>query len=342
MQTQIINSTPFVPIQFESVDQNLNHFGVVAVRGTFEIRHNQPLVLAREQKPPVLEDTYFGEPGQSSLRFDSCLAPYKPKTDVVVEATSYSPTGKPETQWIAILEAETIGKVFRVTGPRRWTRRLGVNRLTEIEPVCEVDVRYELAFGGSTGPSADERHGENPVGRGFRIDIREGDYPCPQILPMTVELPIAGQTIAVEGLGPIAPSWDSRLKFAGTFDERWKLTQAPYLPKDFNFEFYNVAPPGLKFPGFANSNEVFRLTNLTPDHQLTFALPGIELMAVIQFDDGRIIPGPINLDTIELNLTTQIASLTWRGIFPAQIPTRRIEIRMSAPTSMIESSRGGH
>jgi len=340
MQTQIINSTPFVPIQFESVDQNLNHFGVVAVRGTFEIRQNQPLLLAHEQKPPVLEDTYFDKPGQSSLRFDSCLAPYKPKTDVVVEATSHSPSGKSETQWIAGLEAGALSKTFRVTGPRYWTRRLGFNRLTDIEPVREVDVRYELAFGGSVGDAADERHGENPVGRGFRANPRNGDCPCPQILPTTVELPVAGQHIAVEGLGPIAPSWDSRLRFAGALDDHWKVTQAPYLPRDFNFEFYNVAPPGLKFPGFANGDEVFRLTNLTPDHQLTFALPGIELMNVIQFDDGRIIPGPINLDTIELNLRTRIASLTWRGIFPAQIPTRRIEIRMSAPESMVDSRRG--
>ena len=337
MQTQIINSTPFVPIQFESIDQHLNHFGVIAVKGTFDIRQNRPLSVACEQQPPALEDTYFGEPGQSSLRFDSCFAPYKPKTDVVVEATACSPTGRPESQWIVGLEAGPISKSFRVTGPRHWTRRMGISRLSDTEPVRDVGIRYELAFGGSTGPSADERHGANPVGRGFRADTRSGDSVCPQILPLNVERPIAGQPVAVEGLGPIAPSWEPRLRFAGNFDEDWRLTQAPYPPGDFNFEFYNVAPSGLKFPGFAKGDEVFRLTNLTPDHQLAFALPSIELMTVIQFDDGRIIPGPMNLDTIELDLTARIASLTWRGIFPAQIPTKRIEIRMSAPKSMIES-----
>lgn len=342
MQTQIINSTPFVPIQFESVDQHLNHFGVIVVKGTFDIRQNQPLSVSRDQRPPVLEDTYFGEPGRSSLRFDSCFAPWKPRTDVVVETSSYSPSGQPETQWIAGLEIGPISKNFRMTGPRFWTRRLGVNRLTDIEPVREVDVRYELAFGGSIGSSADERFGENPVGRGFPVDTRNKDVTCPQILPANIEQPIAGQLIAVEGLGPIAPSWGSRLRFAGEFDENWKVTQAPYLPQNFDYEFYNVAPQGLKFPGFAQGDEVVRLTNLSPEHQLSFALPGIELMTVIQFDDGRIIPGPINLDTIELDIPSRIASLTWRGIFPAQIPTRRIEIRMSAPDSMIESRQGTH
>jgi hypothetical protein len=284
----------------------------------------------------VLEDTYFGEPGQSSLRFDSCFAPYKPRTDIIIEATAYSPTSRLETQWIVGLEAGPLSRSFRVTGPRYWTRRLGMSRLTEIEPVREVDIRYELAFGGSCGPSSEERYGANPVGRGFQVDTRNGDCACPQILPVNVEHPVAGRPIAVEGLGPIAPSWEPRLGFAGAFDAHWKSAQAPYLPRDFNFQFYNVAPASLTFPGFANGYEVFRLTHLTPDHQLTFALPGIELAMVIQFDDGRIVPGPINLDTIELNLTTRTASLTWRGIFPAQIPTRRIEIRMSAPESMIE------
>ncbi|MFO1064065.1 MAG: hypothetical protein U0892_09395 [Pirellulales bacterium] len=45
----------------------------------------------------------------------------------------------------------------------------------------------------------------------------------------------------------------------------------------------------------------------------------------------------MNLDTIELEVDEAKAFLTWRAIYPAHIPTRRIELRMSAPGYLVEA-----
>jgi hypothetical protein len=60
------------------------------------------------------------------------------------------------------------------------------------------------------------------------------------------------------------------------------------------------------------------------------------MITMIQLDDGRLFPGPMNLDTIEFRIEERKAFLQWRGIFPAQLATRAIEIRMSAPEYMVE------
>ncbi|MFO1064067.1 MAG: DUF2169 domain-containing protein [Pirellulales bacterium] len=80
MADELINSTPFVPLQFESIDKQLNMFGVIVLRASFDIRNGERLALSSEQLPPVLEDQYFGSPGSISLRAKVRLAPYKPKT----------------------------------------------------------------------------------------------------------------------------------------------------------------------------------------------------------------------------------------------------------------------
>jgi hypothetical protein len=61
------------------------------------------------------------------------------------------------------------------------------------------------------------------------------------------------------------------------------------------------------------------------------------LATVIRFEDGRWIPGLMHLDTIEVRVEERQAFLSWRGIFPAHIPTRGIDIRMSAPRMMVEA-----
>ena len=64
------NSTPFVPFQFESVDKQLTHFGVVLLRGTFDIENGERLALSAEQESPILTDEFFEVDGKAALRFE--------------------------------------------------------------------------------------------------------------------------------------------------------------------------------------------------------------------------------------------------------------------------------
>jgi len=335
MNIELINSTPFVPLHFESIDAKLNHFGVVTVRGSFDIEHERRLVLAKEQETIVLEDQYYGDPASSSLRVDSGLSPYKPRTDVLIEATAYAPNGSPQESWVSAVRVGNLEKQFLVTGPRQWQRKLGIPRLSEIEPIASLPIRYEHAFGGVRADG--ERFAANPVGMGFENKLNGKGVPVPQILSVDTPHPSFGESLKPIGLGPIPPAWQPRLQHAGTYDATWKETRAPYLPQDFSFEFYNVASEGMRFDGFASGDEVFQLSNLSQERELIFGLPRIQLVTLIQFNDGRIIPGPIHLDTIEVEVERKKVFLQWRGIFPAQIPTRAVEIRMSAPEYMVEA-----
>ena len=337
MQTLLRNQTPFVPLQFESIDKKLQRFGVVVVKGTFDIVNGQRLRISSEQAAPVLEDQYFDSPAASSLRFDSSLSPYKPATDVLIEATAWSPSGQPEKEWVSTIQAGDLMKSIRVTGPRKWVRTLLGRRLTESAPVDQVDVRYEKAFGGVSPADPLDRYVLNPAGIGYAAGQYSDDVTCPQLLPPDMSVPIFGREIKPMGLGPIAPSWHPRSSHAGSYDEAWIQTRSPYLPLDFSYEYYNAAAEGLKFPGFANGDEIFQLTNLSAERHLIFGLPGISLCTLLKLDDGRILPGPVNLDTIELIVEKKRAHLQWRGIFPIRLNVREVELHLLAPVEIIEN-----
>ncbi len=330
MHVKLNNPTPFSALNFQSVDAKRNHFGVVVVRGAFKIENEKRLIPLDKQEPLVLEDSYFGDRGKSSVRFGHSLAPYKPKTDVLIEATAYSPSGKPQTDWISEVHLGDRTKRFRVTGPRNWENGITGRKVSAPHPISKLDIRYEHAFGGI---SADGKttFPENPLGVGF--DNTPGAK-FPQIVPAEFELRDNGR-VPVVGLGPIGPGWQPRLGFAGTFDAKWKDEAAPYLPDDFDFEHYNVASPGMRITNFVEGDEVIGLRNLYSKGDLSFGLPGIQYSNILRFKDGRIVPGPMNLDTIEIQVEQQLAFLQWRGIFPATLPIIQVDLRISAPEFLI-------
>ena len=88
-------------------------------------------------------------------------------------------------------------------------------------------------------------------------------------------------------------------------------------------------------PGFSDGTETVQLTNLTPGRSLTFQLPRFELATLLRFEDGRVIPGPIVLDTIHIDLLINRVFLTWRGVIPVNVPLRVLEVRMKAPEDVI-------
>lgn len=335
------NFTPFPPLQFESRDEKRNDFGVIVLRGTFQIEPGRRLRLVQQQQPLVMADQYFGEPGKSSLRFESSIAPYKPKTDILVTANAYSPSGQSERQWIAAIQFGELQKEILVTGPRKWLRGIAGWSLTDIEPAQSVPVKYEHAYGGSYRVNGETKSWEaNPVGVGFADPKTDGPIPAPQILPLDTQRLDFGKPIATEGLGPVAPPWTPRKERAGTYNVVWEKTRWPDLPEDFSFQFYNTASHGLTLNGFANGTERVRLTNLNPVRELDFELPHFELATLLRFEDGRVIPGPIVLDTIHIDAIQELVFLTWRGVFPVNVPLRVLEVRMKAPDDVISKPVG--
>jgi hypothetical protein len=185
---QLTNSTPFPSLTFQSTDQHGQSFHVVVMRATFDIQTDGTLVLSTEQRPVVMTDEYFGEMNKSSVRQESDLVPFKPKCDVIVNATAYAPGGMPVLGFVAgvringlLQDSGATGplileKKLLVTGLRCWERRLlGKWTLNSPPtPISSLPLRYEYAFGGECRIDLDDPGG-NQVKEEYRLSPEQRD-----------------------------------------------------------------------------------------------------------------------------------------------------------------------
>jgi hypothetical protein len=100
--------TPFETVTFDALDKEDNEHHVVVMGGTFDIGPDGVLTLSEDQAPLAATDEYFGKTTQSSVRRESDFAPFKPRTDILLDAAAYAPVGKP-------LPSFTAG--VTITGP---------------------------------------------------------------------------------------------------------------------------------------------------------------------------------------------------------------------------------
>src|SRR5262245_29118981 len=94
----INNRTPYATGRNWTRGKTGAHYWIVAVKATFTVTPYGPLKLADEQTPVILAPEYYGEPGVSSLKYDSELLAIKPATDVLVNAFAHAPGGRPTPQ----------------------------------------------------------------------------------------------------------------------------------------------------------------------------------------------------------------------------------------------------
>lgn len=178
---EIINHTPFPTLAFKTWDQHRKASQVVVMRATFVIGTDGTLELSGEQEPIATEDEYFGEPNRSSVRQESDLVPFKPRCDVIVNATAHAPGGRPSFEFAAGIrinrtsgENNDMGpplleKKLLVTGPRCWDKGfLGSWKLkSPTAPITSLPLRYEHAFGGECRINRDD-----PDGRRVDMEFR--------------------------------------------------------------------------------------------------------------------------------------------------------------------------
>ena len=168
----LTTSLPFPHLTFKHWALDDREVAVVIVKGTFGINPDGGLGVTQDQPPIVEVDAFWGVENASSLRAEQELAPAKPCTDVTVKAIARAPEGEALADWPVSVEVE--GRAFygfHVRGPTEWRKARGKWKLSAPEPVTEVPIRYELAYGGSA-PTEDgpQFHDFNPVGRGFVTD----------------------------------------------------------------------------------------------------------------------------------------------------------------------------
>lgn len=186
------NRTRLAALHFDAVDQHGSAAHVIVAKTAYTIGRVDAAGLAAliplaTPAPLLTEDHYFDDDPTKGVRQESDLAPYKPRCDVIVNATAWPPHDEPTKLFsvglgVAKLPAPTseeatqaqgrktmlISKTLLVHGERFYKRKWAVQRLMQwmiriaslglVHPVpwrltspaksSNLPVRYEYGLGG--------------------------------------------------------------------------------------------------------------------------------------------------------------------------------------------------
>jgi len=98
------NLTPFDALCYGALDPDDDEHTVIAMKVGYQLVR-QPdgrwdaIVMDEEPAPLCMADEFWGEPGESSVKQESDLAPFKPRCDVLVSGQAGAPGGHPSAQW---------------------------------------------------------------------------------------------------------------------------------------------------------------------------------------------------------------------------------------------------
>lgn len=327
---QMRNTSPFEVEMFGFPDQDGVDTFYVVVKGTFSLGP-AGLTVAEEQRPVTLADEYWGEPGESSLRYSTEAHLVKNGTDVVVIGEACAPGGRPVDHVDVSVMIAGRRKDARVHGDRYWTEGVGGLRPSRAKPFVQMPVIYERAFGGMHVPDPSKEvyvaEARNPVGCGFlgKRSVKEIlGQPVPNVEDPRVPIGAPGSKGVPVGFGPIAPSWEPRVGYAGTYDEAWEQSRAPYLPRDFDPRFFNVAPAELVFPRNLVGGESVAVLGFHPRGVQRFALPVCELGIAVKLA-GKKQSLAYQLETVLLEPTAEQVSMSWRASLPVDKKMLKVE-----------------
>jgi hypothetical protein len=307
------NLTPFAASDFLSLTRAGEECLVLVVAGSFVLpapggTGDAPLAVCEAQAPPPETDVYWGEPGQSSLRYESQAVPHRPMTDVVMHAHAIPPGGKPASTSVVRLRVGALEKSALVRGARLWTQ--GAFGLT---PTRDTRNALADARGGGSPPVP---YPPNPVGMGFYADEPEAlDQPLPFIEDPAAPIERVADRPPPCGFGPLARGTSPRLALAGTFDEAWIERRAPLWPLDFDERFFQAAPAGLRASPHLRGGEPVSIEGVSPDGPIGFALPALRIAAKCEVRSG-VSRRTMTLDTVTLEPDERRVVLTWRATFP--------------------------
>jgi hypothetical protein len=307
------NQTTFSAERLFLRDEQGAEVFVLLVKATLTVSPDGRAEMADKQLPIAMGPEYLGEPGKSSLLFDSDVVLSKATTDVLVHGHAYAPDGKVAREFPVRLEVGSLVKTLRIVGNRHW--EAGVDPvLSQPEPFLKLPLRYEYAYGGVDRHERG-REPKNPVGVGFVADRR--DFKLTQ--PPNVEhwdapFPSAA-SFRPAGFGPVARDWSPRLELAGTYDAAWNDSRKPLFPSDFDRRFYQAAPEDQLPPRPLVGGELVRLFNMTPNGFWEFRVPRVPLFCTTLIGWKREVFEP-KLHTLVIEPDLQRVVMTWHAARP--------------------------
>jgi hypothetical protein len=297
---------------------------VIAAKGTFVMPiSSEEAVLAEEQVPLTEADQFTGEPGFSTTLYESDYAHRKPFCDVVLNGSAYAPGGRPTNRVIVSMKVGPLKKSFEVVGDRVWQKGwfFGV-KPSKPALFTKLPITYDRAFGGKDKdgkkPDKVETYTKNPIGVGF-YPLANKKILVGKPLPSTCEL---GKVVTrTKGkyepmsFGFIGRNCPPRPSFAGTYDQTWLDSRAPFWPDNFDYRYFQAAPPAQQIPHPIGGEHIV-LENLTPQGKTGFLLPTIDMPILILPYRGKSQELTPVIDTIVLEPDQRRFMLTWRVSLP--------------------------
>src|SRR5262249_5172240 len=294
---------------------------VVVVKGTFAVGQDGEVRPAEVQEPLVFSDVHHGDPGTTSVKYECEFAMSKPRADVIVNGQAVAPEGKPVRELTVALEIGSRRKEIRVLGDRKWeSGNLGFGASDPV-PFLTMALVYERAFGGSDQTHPDPKyHGfelRNLVGVGFHKNSDgstiEGT-PLPNLEHPRHMMTGWSDTPTPVGIGAVGRGWQPRIKYAGTYDQRWLDDRCPFLPEDFDAQYFLAAPADQQVT-YLQGGGVVPWLQLTPEGNFEVTVPKLDFPIVFRFRDRDVGAMP-NLDTLIVEPDQRRFLTVWRTSVP--------------------------
>jgi hypothetical protein len=296
---------------------------VVVVKGTFRLPldGSEPALLD-EQVPPVMADVFTGEPGYSATLYESEFAPFKPRCDVLLNGSAYAPHGRAAERVKVGLRVGSVSKVFEVVGNRVWESGGVVALAGRPQPFITMPITYDRAYGGNDvapdNPEKVRAFPLNPVGTGYYpladVGARIGR---PLANTQEVDRPAENPSGRYEPMsfGALGRNFGPRIAYAGTYDEAWLENVFPFLPADFDPQYYQAAPPDQQLEQLLGG-EVVELFNLTPEPYTRIQFPQVDVP--VEFTDAQYTRTEVRavLDTLLLEPDLGRFMMVWRASHP--------------------------
>ncbi|HEX8612627.1 MAG TPA: DUF2169 domain-containing protein [Telluria sp.] len=364
----VTNHTGVPHLWFEQTGPEGERLDVLVVRATFDFAcDGAVMTLAQTQKEIVLGDAFAGAKGSDVMRAvvvdDGDVLLYKPGTDVLVTGSASAPDGIAAKEWIAGIRVGALKKLLRLHGPRQFRKGVMGWKLGPAQPVTNVALDYRLAYGGCIDIPAeltDDKeadligHPRNPAGCGWlpsagayahlprraRAHVKEWisaqkNMAAPQIEDVVEAVGNPYANVAPQGFSATARWWSPRVELQGKYDDMWRATRYPLLPKEFDARFFQCASAGLVATPHLEGDETVTMLGLLPA-RTEMTLPGWKIIVAIKRASGADeISLPV-LDTLRFDLDTGQASLVWRTHFDYDNPV--VDVAIAATTAPIVSN----
>jgi hypothetical protein len=291
---------------------------VVIAKGTWRICPDASLVAAEEQVPIHFRPVYRGEPGKSSLIYDTDVLLEKPGTDCLLIGHAWAPKSG-----ICSVDVEfnvgTVRKSVRVFGDRFWEKGRWKTFVSKPLPFESIPLLWERAFGGVDmswlDPTGHEFCLENPVGQGLlarKTEMQVEGMRLPNLEDPSCLINKVSDHPKAVGFGPIPPQWQPRAGYGGTYDDHWRKHRSPLPPEDLDRRFYSSAAPGMATPQPLAGTETICIENGAKQGRLQFVLPGVRPRVIVR-TGGADEALTMTLDTLTVEPDEARLVLVWRG-----------------------------